>query len=327
MSSISWDYWICLYTQTHCVARGLRPLTIAAYKAALRQFEAWVQIKLESRSPDRIAACDVLSYLEYLRSERKNGDSSINRTATILKNFYRAMVAMGHLEHRANPMAQFPRMRPPACKLPVVLSGEEVQRLLEAPPSDTAMGLRDRAILAILYGTGIRASECAGLNEEDVDLDDRTIRVRGKGGHERTVPLNASVVEVLVSYRAQRGEVQPRDRFFQSRRGRGMSRGAIYERVKKYARLARIPKEISPHKLRHTFATHLVKRGVDLVTIRDLLGHRLITSTQVYLHVTAQDLRAAADQHPIGELAGVLRDLLPQTKLPFQHAPPRRQTG
>ncbi|QOV92114.1 tyrosine-type recombinase/integrase [Humisphaera borealis] len=327
MNSITWDYWICLYTQTHCVARGLRPLTIAAYRTALRQFESYVQVKLEGRSPDRITAADVLGYLEHLRTERKNGDSSINRTATILKNFYRAMVGMGHLEPRANPMAQFPRLRPPTRKLPVVLSSEEVQRLLEAPPGDTAIGLRDRAILALLYGTGIRASECAGLNEADVDLSEREIRVRGKGGHERSVPLNSSVVEVLTSYRQQRGEVEPRDRFFQSRRGQGMSRGAIYERVKKYARLSRIPKEISPHKLRHTFATHLVRRGVDLVTIRDLLGHRSITSTQVYLHVTAEDLRAAADQHPIGDLAGLLKNLLPQTKLPFQHAPPRRQTG
>ena len=106
-----WDYWICLYTQTHCVARGLRPLTIAAYLAALRQFEAYVTVRLAARGPDQMTAKEVLEYLEYLRRERNNGDSAINRTATILKNFYRAIVAMGHLAPAANPLAQFPRIR------------------------------------------------------------------------------------------------------------------------------------------------------------------------------------------------------------------------
>jgi len=125
-----WDYWICLYTQTHCVARGLRPLTIGAYKAALLQFQAYVEIRLEKLPPDQITAKHALEYLEHLRRERNNGDSAINRTATILKNFYRAMVAMGHLAPAANPMAQFPRLKPPSRKLPVVLSNEEVEKLL-----------------------------------------------------------------------------------------------------------------------------------------------------------------------------------------------------
>ncbi len=226
-----------------------------------------------------------------------------------------------------NPLAHFPRIKATPRKLPVVLSIEEVERLLETPPTDTVLGLRDRAILVLLYGTGIRASECSGLREEDVDLDQRVIRVRGKGGHERTVPLNHKVVAALQVYRQRRSVVAPRECFFQSRRGRGMSRGVIYERVKTCARGARIPKCVSPHRLRHTFATHLVKAGVGLVTIRDLLGHRLITSTQIYLHVTAQDLREAADVHPIKDLAGFVNDLLPAMKLPFQHPPARRRAG
>jgi site-specific recombinase XerD len=160
-----------------------------------------------------------------------------------------------------------------------------------------------------------------------VDLDDLTIRVRGKGGHERTLPLNTQVASALGIYREKRGEVLPLTAFFQSRRGRGMGRGAIYDRVKRYAIQSRIPKRVSPHRLRHTFATHLVKAGVGLVTIRDLLGHRLITSTQVYLHVTAQDLREAAAVHPIGRLASSIEHLLPPGRLPLQPAPKRRETG
>jgi len=325
---MTWDYWICLYINTHCVARGLRPLTMGAYKAALWQFEAYVEVRLEKLPPERITAQQVLEYLEHLRRERNNGDASLNRTATILKNFYRAMVAMGHLEPAANPMAHFPRLKAPSRKLPVVLSYEEVERLLSAPPTNCVLGLRDRAILSLLYGTGIRASECAGLREEDVDLDEGLVRVRGKGGHERALPLNYRVVEAMRVYRERRGLVLPRESFFQSRRKKGMSRGAIYERVKTYARISRIPKRVSPHRLRHTFATHLVKTGkTHLVTIRDLLGHRCLTSTQIYLHVSAQDLREAVDRHPIKHLAACIEGLLPKV-MPFQPAPQaRRQSG
>jgi integrase/recombinase XerD len=324
---MKWDYWICLYTQRHCVARGLATKTIAAYQATLHQFEAYVVMRLEAKAPDQITACDVLAYLEHLRRERNNGAAALNRQATILKNFYRAMVAMGHLDNPANPMREFPKIKALPKKLPVVLSVDEIQRLLAAPATDTILGLRDRAILALLYGTGIRASECASVTEEDVDLDQRLIKVKGKGGHERTLPLNNRVVQALATYRNARGIISGTQAFFVSRRDRAMSRGAMYERVRAYGMRSHIPKRVSPHCLRHTFATHLVKAGVGLVTIRDLLGHRLITSTQIYLHVTAQDLRHAAELHPIRHLADTIGQLLPQIKRPFQHPPVRRQSG
>lgn len=322
-----WDYWICLYTQTHCTARGLRPLTIAAYRAALQQFRAYVQVRLPDRSPDQITVADVLQYLEYLRRERHNGDAAVNRQATILKNFYRAIVALGHLLPAANPLAHLPKIKARARKLPVTLSTEEVQRLLAAIPPDTVLNVRDLAMLTLLYSTGIRASECATLREADVDMEGLTIRVCGKGGHERTIPLNPQVAAALRSYRRVRGTLALRSPFFQSRQKRGLSRAAVYERVRSWAQKARLPKRVSPHCLRHTFATHLVRAGVSLVTIRDLLGHRLITSTQVYLHVTADDLREAAQRHPIGQMASALAELLPEVRLPLQPAPARRPSG
>ena len=322
-----WDYWICLYTQTHCTARGLRALTIAAYATTLRQFRAWVRERLEDRRPDQVTARDVLVYVEYLRRERANGDAAVNRQVTILKNFYRALVAMGHLEPRANPMAHFPRIKAPARKLPVVLSTDEVQRLMAQPGTDTVLGLRDRAILTLLYGTGIRASECAGLAARDVDLEDRTVRVRGKGGHERTVPLNDAVARALELYGQARGPVEAAAPFFRSRSGKAMSRGALYERVRTHGRKAGLAKRVSPHRLRHTFATHLVHAGVNPVTIRDLLGHRCITSTQLYMHVTASDLKEAMTQHPIRHLVDVVDHLLPNVRLPVQRPPRRADAG
>jgi integrase/recombinase XerD len=315
---MTWDYWIALYVNTHCVARGLRPLTLKAYEATLQGFRQYARERWPERGPDELTACDILHYLEYLRKERDNGASALNRQTTVLRNFYRAMVAMGHLEPVQNPMAHFPKIKAAPRKLPSTLSREEVSALLDQPEGDTVIGLRDRALLTLLYGTGIRASECSGLREQDVDWEHRTIRVTGKGGHERTLPLNEEVLHVLRQYRLARGGAKPPEPFFRSREGRALSRNAIYERVRGHARRARIAQRVSPHRLRHTFATHLVQEGVGLVTLRDLLGHRQITSTQIYIHLTAQDLRRAADKHPVGKLIRRMEELLPNLRLPFQ---------
>lgn len=324
---MKWPYWITLYTQTHCTARGLRPKTIAAYEAALRQFHEYVRVVLNDKAPDALTARDLLEYVQHLRDVRRNGDSAVNRTVTILKNFYRAMVAMGYLDSPNNPMAAFPTVKTARRKLPVTYNAEEVEKLLSLPPDDTVLGLRDRAILALLYGTGIRASECSSLAEGDVDLRGCTVTVSGKGGHERSVPLNERVVAAMSQYRHHRGPAVAKAPFFRSRRGNGMSRGAIYERVRSWGHRARIARRVSPHRLRHTFATHLVQAGVNIVTIRDLLGHKLITSTQVYLHVTAEDLRSAAEKHPIGRLLQTVDHLLADVTLPFQYAPRQREYG
>jgi site-specific recombinase XerD len=318
---MKWAFWLDIYLNKHCTARGLMPLTIAAYKMTLEGFRAYVRFRLDDRNPDELSARDILGYVDYLRRERSNGPSSVNRQVTILKNFYRAIVAMDHLDPDQNPMAHFPKIKAAPSKLPVFLSEEEVRKLLAQPRKDTVLGLRDRAILTVLYGTGIRASECSSLTEEAVDLVNLTIRVIGKGGHERAIPLNHEVARALGLYRRARGRLAPLAAFFRSRHGGSLSRNAIYERVRTHARKARIEKRVSPHRLRHTFATHLVKKGVQLVTIRDLLGHRCISSTQIYLHTTAEDLRRAAQLHPVEQLVEQVADLLPNIKVPFQWPP------
>lgn len=315
---MKWDYWTTLFVHTHCTARGLRPLTIQAYDATLRRFREYVVARLEGRPPDALQARDVLAYVEHLRQECGNGDSAVNRQVTVLRNFYRAMVAMGHLEPRDNPLAHFPRLKAPRRKLPVALTAEEVRALLEHPATDTVLGLRDRTLLTLLYGTGIRASECAGLTGADIDWQERTIRVCGKGGHERTIPLNEEVLHMLQQYQLARGDTQAEAPFFRSRNGGPLSRNAIYERVRLHGRQARIPRRVSPHQLRHTFATDLIRAGVGLVTVRDLLGHQHVTSTQIYIHLTARDLRAAADRHPIRDLIKRVEALLPEARLPYQ---------
>jgi integrase/recombinase XerD len=302
---MKWSFWIELYIRTHCVARGLRPLTLVAYEDTLQQFREWVRITLSDRAPDQITARDVLAYLQHLREERHNGDSAVNRAVVVLRRFYCAMVAMGYLDHTANPLVGFPSIKAVSRKLPVTLSAEQVDRLLDAPEADTVIGVRDRAMLALLYGTGIRASECASLRNGQVDLTHLTITVQGKGGHERVIAINPEL---------------PTAPFFRSRFGRPLSRGSVYERVRTWGQRSRVGFPLSPHRLRHTCASHLVRAGVALTTLREMLGHRLITSTQIYVHVTADDLRAAAARHPISTLLNTVKHLLAPGPLPFQKA-------
>ncbi len=323
---MKWGYWLALYLRTHCVGRGLSAKSVAAYEATLKQFRVWIE-KRSGKQPDQVSARDVLEYLEYLRTERDNGAAAVNRTVTILRVFYRAIVAMGHLEPKANPLEGFPQIKAVPRKLPIVLSEEEVGRLLATARADTVLGVRDRALATFLYGTGIRASECAGLREGHVDLQALTVKVRGKGGDERVVPFSEEVAARLREYIQVRGAQLPSAPFFRSRRGSALSRGAIYERVRTLGRRARLSKPLCPHRLRHTFASHLVREGANIVEIRDLLGHRQITSTQIYLHVTAQDLRKAAERHPISRLLCTIEHLLPNVRLPFQRPGARCATG
>lgn len=322
-----WQYWVNLFTQTHCTARGLRVKTIAAYKVTLEQYWAYLVKHNGELSPETVCARDVLAYIQYLRTTRDNGDAAVNRVVTILKVFYRAMVAMDMMDYQNNPMIGFPRMKAVARKLPVVLTDKEIKKLLTLPPKNTVIGIRDRAILALLYGTGIRVSECATLTEGSVDLASKLITVTGKGGHQRSVPLNEHVVTALTNYRYQRGQALPKTPFFRCRNGNAMQRRTIYERVRTWGERSHLPKSISPHKLRHTFATHLLNAGVGIVTLRDLLGHKHITSTQVYLHVTAQDLREAAEKHPIKNLLSSVELILPRLRLPMQLGPKRKRYG
>ena len=322
---MKWDYWITLYIETFCLARGLTAKTLKAYRDTLELFRRYVMFRLEDNDPDELTPRDILDYIKYLRKERGNGDRTVEWQVTILKNFYRAIVAMGHLEPRDNPLAHFPKIKSGRKKLPIFLTADEVGRLLKAPPEDTVIGIRDRAIMALLYGTGIRVTECAELRECDIDFEGMTIRIKGKGGDERAIPLTPKVMRALKRYLNVRGKRKWTDVVFWSRLGRGMSRHTIYERVRKAGRKAGIRKRVSPHVLRHSFATHLLREGVNLHVLRALLGHRFIGSTQVYVHTTAEDLKRAAALHPVEELIEEIKDLLEHVELPFQRPAVRKE--
>jgi site-specific recombinase XerD len=224
-----------------------------------------------------------------------------------------------------NPMKDYPKTKSGKRKLQDVLTRKEIHRLLKATRTTTVLGLRDRALLTILLETGIRASECAGLRDRDVRLAEGLLRVVGKGGDERTVPLPKKTIRVLSLYRKVRGTSSPDSKFFKSRKGGGLSRYGIYERVRRYARRAGIRKKVTPHILRHTFATHMYRdHNVKLIHLKELLGHRLISSTQIYVHMTMNDLRKAINKLSWGGISDKLEKYLPNMKLPYQNEPGKR---
>ncbi len=177
-------------------------------------------------------------------------------------------------------------------KLPRVLTQLEIERLLSAPPTDGPLGIRDRAMLELLYATGMRISELVTLRLRDLDVEDRLIRVRGKGSKERIVPFGAAAREALSAYLgAARPELAAvangggEGRVFLSRRGRALSRKGAWEVVRRNVRAAGIQKRVTPHTLRHTFATHLLQGGADIAAVQEMLGHADISTTQIYTHL------------------------------------------
>lgn len=315
---MQWQFYSYRFIHGFCIPRGNTAETIKTYDDVLKVFSSYMELKKRLSSPKEIKISDVFDYLQYLKSERGNGQSSIQKNAAIIKKFYEGLVALGLIEFYQNPVRDFKKVKGGEERVRDILSRKEVKRILMRPNENTVLGVRDKAIILLLYSTGIRASECVGLKVKDVDLEGHQITVMGKGQRERIVPLNIEVVKYLKKYVKVRGEGARLSSFFITRNKIGITRKGIYDRVKKYVREARIGKVISPHNLRHTFATEMIERKISLVTVQNLLGHRSISSTMRYLRINLKDIRDAIDKHPINEFTDVLERLLPDVRLPYQ---------
>lgn len=313
-----WEFMLFQYETKYCSGRGLRVESIKTYNHTLGLFANYMHVTKRHKGPEFVTAGDIFDFLDHLKNDRGNGQNTINKSAGIIRKFYEGLVDLGHLDHRENPARNVKRIRRGMRKIRDVLSIEESKRLINQPKEDSFLGVRDKAILLLLYSTGIRASECAGLKEKDVDLDGGIIRVHGKGGDERAVPLCEETIKYLEKYKATRGYRSPLSPFFNTRNGTGITRKGIWDRVKKWIRKSKIKKKISPHNLRHTFATHALKRGTNLVTLQELLGHRNIMSTMNYLKITVDDLRKAISAHPVNGFSDILEKYIPNVRLPFQ---------
>ncbi|UCH36578.1 MAG: site-specific tyrosine recombinase XerD [Armatimonadota bacterium] len=273
-----------LFLDHVALERGLSNNTIAAYR---RDLEAFLAFLAEIGAP-KLADADESHLLRYLGRLRKAGaaPTTVLRKLSAVRSFYRYLMREGMIEQDPTANIESHRLE---TRLPGVLTLAQVEAMLAKPDSSTARGLRDRALLELLYATGLRVSEAVELEIGDVNLKLGFVRCMGKGSKERIVPLGRKAIEALEPYLASRKSGSTA--LFPGRAGGKLTRVACWKIIKRYAALAGIAERVSPHTLRHSFATHLLERGADLRAIQEMLGHADISTTEIYTHVSADHLR------------------------------------
>ena len=278
---------------------GLAPLTLAAYRRDLSLYADWL-MAASSRALDSSTEADLLAFMSQRHASTRA--TTANRRLSVFKRYFRWALR----EHRvaADPTLRLHAEKQPL-RVPKTLSEAQVEALLAAPDVATALGLRDRAMIELMYASGLRVSELVQSKTVHLGLDEGVLHVLGKGARERLVPFGAEAHEWLRRYLAQaRGEilgVQASEALFVTRRGAGMTRQMFWHLIKRYAVLAGVRAPLSPHTLRHAFATHLLNHGADLRAVQMLLGHADIGTTTIYTHVARERLRQLhAQHHPRG---------------------------
>jgi len=279
---------------------GLARNTLESYRRDLSQFAAWLD---RQHQTDLLQAgrLEVLDYLTYQFAQHAKARTT-SRSLSSLRRFYRYLLRQGKIGSDPSLQVEMPKL---PRSLPKSLSEADVEALLDAPDSAVSLGLRDRAMLETLYATGLRVSELVTLPLQGLSLDMGVVRVMGKGSKERLVPLGEEAVNWLKQYLAEAradllgGKVS--NAVFVTQRGQAMTRQAFWYLIKRYAARAGLINSLSPHTLRHAFATHLLNHGADLRVVQMLLGHADISTTQIYTHVARERLkRLHATHHPRG---------------------------
>lgn len=285
--------------------RSLSPHTVTAYVKDVRQFAAWVRSERGGElTPSEVDHALLRSFLGTLR-RRGYASGTVARKLASLRAFFRYLQRVGVIEDDPATLLRSPRA---SQRLPVFFSPEEMIAALFAPKGDSLQAVRDRALLEFLYSTGVRLSELTGLDLKDVDLRERSVRVRGKGRKERICPVGGPAIAALEEYLKTRTElIRTRDgadgeALWLNRSGGRLSGRSIQMMVRRYLREVSEREKVSPHVIRHTFATHLLNSGADLRAVQELLGHESLSTTQIYTHLTTDRLKQVYRQaHPRAE--------------------------
>jgi integrase/recombinase XerD len=277
---------------------GLSRNTLAAYRRDLSLFGEWLTAK--GRTLQGASETDINGYFAARHSDSKA--TTANRRLTVLRRYFRWALRERMID--ADPTLKLEAAKQPL-RVPKTMTESQVEALLAAPDVDTPLGLRDRAMLEVIYASGLRVSELVGLKTFHLGMNEHVLRVMGKGNKERLVPFGQEARDWIVRYLAEArpkilGEQQTED-LFVTARGAGMTRAMFWVIVKKYAKAAGITSPLSPHTLRHAFATHLLNHGADLRAVQMLLGHSDISTTTIYTHVARERLKQLhAQHHPRG---------------------------
>ncbi|HEX5539137.1 MAG TPA: site-specific tyrosine recombinase XerD [Methylophilaceae bacterium] len=276
---------------------GLARNTLDSYRLDLAQFAGWLE-KASGKNLAQAEQIDIQNYLAFVSKVKAGKARSISRLIASLRRFYRYCLRENKVA--ADPTLQLDSPKLPR-SLPKSLNEEDVEKLLAAPDTNQPIGLRDRAMLEILYASGLRVSELVNLQVTEVSLSEGVVRVTGKGSKTRLVPLGEVAVDWITRYLQ---EARPTilhkrlsDFLFVTQRGGVMTRQAFWYLIKRYALAAGIGKALSPHVLRHAFATHLLNHGADLRVVQMLLGHADISTTQIYTHVARERLKQLHSAH------------------------------
>ena len=289
MNSDLIDQFIDFYWLT----TGASKNTLSAYRSDLKIFSKW----LNNNSLIDVDKKQIQDYFSY-RKDSNISASTQSRMLTCLHSFYQYLSDKQNLKIDPTEQLDYPKLEQ---KLPVFLNVQEVERLLEAPNSKSLFGQRDRAMLELLYSCGLRVSELINLSYHNINLKDEFIRIHGKGNKERLLPMGEIAIDYLTKYELNSRPTLLKngqnDSYFLSNRGRAMSRQNFFYIIKGYASKAGIDKPLSPHSLRHAFATHLVQKGADLRSVQLMLGHSDISSTQLYTHIQNAQLKAQHQKH------------------------------
>jgi len=279
------------------VERGVSDNTIQSYRRDIVKFSKYLdRIKKEVSSVKRDTIVDYLMFLK----DQGLSPSSIARNLAALKTFWKFLVSERFVRENAAAIVETPKTWK---TIPEVLNAAEVEKLLDTPPDRGWMGIRDRAILELMYATGLRVSEVTNLKMSDINDVAGFVKCYGKGGKERIVPYGSAAKRSMSRYmeRSRKKLVKktPDDHLFLSRLGKKISRQSLWKIIKKYASLAGIKKHITPHMLRHSFATHLLEGGAELRGVQEMLGHSDISTTQIYTHINKERLRKVHEKfHP-----------------------------
>jgi integrase/recombinase XerC len=274
--------------------------TVRAYITDLIQFMNFLKknnLPADKKNKDitRIEEIDIREFIGRLYN--KNSKASISRKLTSIRNFIEFLIREGKIVKNSAKLVPIPKGEK---RTPAFLTVDEVFLLIEKPDDNQVLGLRDRAILELLYSSGLRVSELNGIKIGDTDLTSSFVKVLGKGGVERIVPIGSKAIDAINYFLEKRDELTPKvDYLFVNSRGGRLSVRSIARIVKKYANLSGIPKNVSPHVLRHTFATHLLGSGADLRAIQEMLGHKSLSTTQRYTHASIEKIMEIYDKtHP-----------------------------
>lgn len=246
----------------------------------------------------------VRSFMTVLNDKQYSKSTTARKLAT-LRSFYKFLVKRGHLSTNPVMAVRTPKQEK---KLPKFLEYDQVKKLLETPPTDNWLGARDRAIMETLYSTGVRVSELVALNIEDIDFLSEVLHIRGKGKKERLTPIGSSALQSIQHYmefrnkRAQNNSNFDSKVLFVNKHGKRLSTRSVRRKMDKYLKMAGLDPSISPHTLRHSFATHMLNNGADLRSVQELLGHQSLSTTQIYTHLTTKKLKEVYDSaHPRDE--------------------------